>query len=63
MFYLIIIAEVASSLPFNVTATILGLPWTIMQGNACDTVECPTQVGDAIYFRYVYNVDPNFPPV
>ncbi|KAJ6649756.1 NPC intracellular cholesterol transporter 2 [Pseudolycoriella hygida] len=53
----------ADSLPFNVTATILGLPWTIMEGNACDQLTCPTQPGQVTTFSYEYTVSDIFPPM
>jgi len=57
--------DTAHSLPYNVTANILGLPWTIMEGNACDMsdINCPTTTGDQIYFVYSYTVSEIFPPV
>lgn len=56
-------ASVASSLPYIVNATILGQPWTIMEGNGCDQLPCPTSVGQDFTFAYRYTVSEIFPPV
>ncbi|XP_037052529.1 uncharacterized protein LOC119086059 [Bradysia coprophila] len=53
----------ATSLPYIVNATILGQPWTIMEGNGCDQLTCPTVVGQDFTFSYRYTVSEIFPPV
>lgn len=53
----------ATSLPFIVNATILGQPWTIMEGNGCDQLSCPTAANVDFTFRYDYEVSTIFPPV
>lgn len=56
-------ASAASSLPYTVSAVILGQPWVIMQGNGCDQLPCPTTPGQSLRFEYRYTVTPEFPPV
>lgn len=56
----------SSNLPFAMTASFLGMPIPIMEGNGCDHLSygsCPALSGHDFTFRMDYQVIDIFPPV
>lgn len=56
----------SNNLPFAATAMILGMPITLLEGNACDHLRlgsCPALIGHGFTFSVNFDVPMLLPPV
>lgn len=56
----------SNNLPFAMTANVLGIPFPLLEGNACQHLtlgNCPALVGNTFTFRLAYLVTDILPPV
>jgi len=52
---------VANKLPFKVVGTLLGIPFTLVEGDACDEMACPIQPGSDVSVSITTDIPDNLP--